>query len=120
MTRILSINLCGKQIISLPDSIGELKSLINLIVSTNSLTHLPNSIKKLRSLETLNVSINPITSTESKQEEVKRRFRRAGLELTVRGPVFDSHRECSDDDDEYYNHRDYYEEQCPDYDDDCV
>lgn len=58
---LITLNLSGNLLTSLPDSIGNLSLLKDLNVSHNMLTDLPFSIENLQSLTTIDVSHNQLT-----------------------------------------------------------
>lgn len=59
---VIQLNLYKKTLTSLPESIGNLKSLTNLNLWNNQLTSLPESIGNLTSLENLDLGNNQLTS----------------------------------------------------------
>ena len=59
---ITDLDIRSKQLIELPESIGQLTKLRRLVVSKNQLDRLPDSIGKLINLECLDISNNPLAT----------------------------------------------------------
>ena len=57
---VIMLDLRGRNLRTLPESIGNLRSLQKLYLSNNNLEHLPESIGNLRSLKTLDLSENSL------------------------------------------------------------
>lgn len=59
--RCTSLDLSGKVLTEIPDSIGQLTSLKILDLSRNKITEIPESIGKLVNLQTINLKSNQIS-----------------------------------------------------------
>jgi len=59
---IISLNLHGKGIKSLPDCIGKLKNLTQLSIENNQLSSLPESIGNLKNLTTIDLAYNELSN----------------------------------------------------------
>ncbi|MBI5355421.1 MAG: leucine-rich repeat domain-containing protein [Candidatus Aenigmarchaeota archaeon] len=66
------LNMAGKGLSELPDSIGNLSSLQRLYVHNNSLQYLPDSIRNLKNLQQFDVDDNKLTKKE--EEKLKKLF----------------------------------------------
>ena len=83
LTSLTKLDLGNNQLTHIPDSIGSMSSLRWLDVSNNKLTCLPDSIESLSRRTTLYLNNNPITSTEARKNEIKMRFKKSGLYISV-------------------------------------
>lgn len=66
------LDLSGKQLTLLPESVLEQSNLVSLNVSNNQLSSLPAGIKNLENLETLNVENNRLTSFPAEISRLKK------------------------------------------------
>ncbi len=62
LTTLRTLNIYNNKLISLPDSFGNLSSLVALYLSYNKLTALPNNFGNLTLLQTLDLSNNKLTN----------------------------------------------------------
>ena len=80
---VIRINLSGVMLLQIPESIGDLQSLVLLYMPNNKLVTLPESISELVSLTYMSISENPVSSTKDKQNEIIRRFARLRLYIDI-------------------------------------
>ena len=59
---VVQLGLYNKKVTSLPDTIGNLKSLTELYLNNNQLSSLPDTIGSLKSLTILNLTMNSLSS----------------------------------------------------------
>lgn len=70
----------GNKLTTLPESIGKLKSLNTLLLGNNQLTTLPKSIVNLSKLERLRITDNPLVNNpNSKVKSLLKRLTRNGV-----------------------------------------
>ena len=70
LTNLIHLNLSDNQLTSLPESIGKLNNLISLNLRNNNLTILPESIGQLVSLTSLNLRNNQLTALPKSIEQL--------------------------------------------------
>lgn len=70
-TEVKSLNLCGKGLVTLPESIGKLVNLQRLNISSNNLTSLPKVLFTITKLNYLNVTSNKLKAIPSSISNLK-------------------------------------------------